>query len=575
MTPAKLDVLVAFLSYGGNGSVGMQLPEITTWFAKNFVEMKADERIGRIAAKRFGDVPLSMERNRIVKTAKQEGFDVILMLDSDNVPDLYLGHRKWAQPFWKTSFDLLYERHVKGLPTVVCAPYCGPPPHPVTGGEENVYVFYSENMESGAQDQHFRFAAYSRTHAAQMRGIQEIACGPTGVVLYSTSAFDLMPVGKMSHAEILEAYKSGKITQTRALQLLAMDSWFFYEYTDKERTQKASTEDVTNTREIALAGFAKHHQPTVFCNWDAWAGHMKPKCVGMPEPIFMEQINEIYQEAVTNNLQVADERREVDFTGGDPIADFHPDGAESLSGVWMDEEVPLPPKEQIEKGAPLISRMLFGRKVVSVAHVTPPDHLESLNLAVEVLAQSFKDRPLRVVEVGSWVGESAIALQAGFGPRGGTVFCIDNFRGNANDYLGDVAKALTPEFIKDWFVKNTGELLGSRIKLIEGKSLEVAEELDPQEADLVFLDAEHDYDSVVFDIEAWAPHVADHGYLMGHDYHDEFPGLKQAVDEFMQAAGLDTQLISGTSLWMCPMGAYRKAMRELEASRAKEEPVGA
>ena len=180
MTPQKLDVVVAMLCYGSNGGAPMQLPEITTWFAKNFLEMKQDDRIGRIAAKRYGDIPLSMERNRIVKDAKQGGFDAILMLDSDNVPDLYLGHKPWAKPFWKTSFDMLYERALQALPTVICAPYCGPPPHPVSGGEENVYVFHAEFK------QRYRPTSNSRP----IREITPHKCvasrnaGPTGVILY-------------------------------------------------------------------------------------------------------------------------------------------------------------------------------------------------------------------------------------------------------------------------------------------------------------------------------------------------------------------------------------------------------
>jgi hypothetical protein len=78
---------------------------------------------------------------------------------------------------------------------------------------------------------------------------------------------------------------AGKVGVARAKQLLAMESWFYYEYEDGECTHKASTEDCTNTREIQLAGIEKHGEPVVFCNWDSWAGHYKPKCVGKPTPL--------------------------------------------------------------------------------------------------------------------------------------------------------------------------------------------------------------------------------------------------------------------------------------------------
>ena len=180
MTPMKLSVFAAFLCYGGNGGVATLLPEIMFWWTKVYAEMLKDERIDRIVAKKFGDVPLTMERNRIVRTAKDLGCDVVLMIDSDNVPDLYEGFLKESKPFWQTSFDFLYERKQRGVPTVVAAPYCGPPPHPTNGGMENVYVFHGEAMEGDIDKVPLRLTAYSRQQASQMRGIQPMDAGPTG-----------------------------------------------------------------------------------------------------------------------------------------------------------------------------------------------------------------------------------------------------------------------------------------------------------------------------------------------------------------------------------------------------------
>jgi hypothetical protein len=84
MEPAKLNVLVAFFAYGGNGGIAMQLPEISTWWARLTHKMHEDPRIGTWASQRFGDIPLTMERNRAVATAKAGGFDVLIMIDSDN-----------------------------------------------------------------------------------------------------------------------------------------------------------------------------------------------------------------------------------------------------------------------------------------------------------------------------------------------------------------------------------------------------------------------------------------------------------------------------------------------------------
>ena len=317
MQKPKLDVLVCLLCYAGNGGVATVLPEIAVWFAKLYSKMQNDDRIGRIAVKRAGDIPLTMVRNGLVKAAKDGGFDCLMMIDSDNVPDLYDGHAPNAKPFWETSFDFLYERALKGLPSVVCAPYCGPPPHPVGGGQENVYVFHVSSDESDDKDpsKHgaVRFEAYTREHAAIMRGIQPIAAGPTGCILYTTDAFDLMPLHGMTDEEILQKHASGEISTARAKQLLRMESWFFYEFTDQYQTQKSSTEDVTNTREIQFAGIEKFGEPVVFCNWDAWAGHYKPKCVGAPQVLRIEQVSNIFAEAVRSNVSTREESVYLDL----------------------------------------------------------------------------------------------------------------------------------------------------------------------------------------------------------------------------------------------------------------------
>ena len=49
--------------------------------------------------------------------------------------------------------------------------------------------------------------------------------------------------------------------------------------------------------------------------------------------------------------------------------------------------------------------------------------------------------------------------------------------------------------------------------------------------DFVFIDAQHDYDSVKKDIEIWTPKLKPGGLLSGHDYQPNFKGVIQAVDE--------------------------------------------
>lgn len=51
--------------------------------------------------------------------------------------------------------------------------------------------------------------------------------------------------------------------------------------------------------------------------------------------------------------------------------------------------------------------------------------------------------------------------------------------------------------------------------------------------DFLFIDANHDYESVLLDIKNWFPKVKKGGIIAGHDYNpNAFPGVIQAVNEF-------------------------------------------
>jgi hypothetical protein len=51
----------------------------------------------------------------------------------------------------------------------------------------------------------------------------------------------------------------------------------------------------------------------------------------------------------------------------------------------------------------------------------------------------------------------------------------------------------------------------------------------PFRADLVFIDAAHDYENVKLDIQRWWPLVRDGGMLVGHDFNHKWPGVERAV----------------------------------------------
>ena len=71
------------------------------------------------------------------------------------------------------------------------------------------------------------------------------------------------------------------------------------------------------------------------------------------------------------------------------------------------------------------------------------------------------------------------------------------------------------------------------INPIRTTSLEGSKLYEDSSLDFVFIDAAHDYESVKADIAAWYPKVKAGAVLGGHDYHASWPGVIQAVNEFI------------------------------------------
>lgn len=289
MQERKLNVLFINFAYGGNGGISMQLPCIGDWMVKTIANAKADERTGWVKYDTISDTPITMSRNRAVLTARKAGADVLVMIDSDQEPDMYLGVDPTAKPFWDSSFDFLYKNWDR-FPVAIASPYCGPPPHPVKGGCENVYVFHWDNTESTAGTEHpASLEQFTRRQAARCMGIEHVAALPTGLSMFAMPIFEVTePKPGAEHP-----------------------GWFYYEWKDHYGAEKASTEDVTATRDMSIAGYLKYGRNPVHVNWDAWAGHVKPKVVGKPIMMGTEQIGERMRDAILNGCKSTE--REVNL----------------------------------------------------------------------------------------------------------------------------------------------------------------------------------------------------------------------------------------------------------------------
>lgn len=281
MTPRKLNVLIACFSYGGNGGLSSEHPDVRNWLLLTVPKIMADKRVGECNLIDIADTPITMSRNKSVMKARAYGADILIMVDSDQRPDMYLGEMPNAKPFWESSFNAIYDHYDKG-PLAIGAPYCGPPP------EENVYVFRWRNKQSKNPDPvDAQLDQFTREEASEQGGIKSVAALPTGLIMFDMRLFEVVDPIKQYNKLIEKGYSS------KDAKLLTQP-WFYYEWDDIYAAGKASTEDVTATRDMSLIGIQALGYNPIKCNWDSWAGHWKPKCVGMPIQLTEDEVSERY-----------------------------------------------------------------------------------------------------------------------------------------------------------------------------------------------------------------------------------------------------------------------------------------
>ena len=156
-----------------------------------------------------------------------------------------------------------------------------------------------------------------------------------------------------------------------------------------------------------------------------------------------------------------------------------------------------------------------------------------------------------IVEIGSWVGKSTcymaeliryfIENKLSNAKKREFInidpFVADCIISDAGAYTWVESTPGTKLSTKAEFIKNT-EGLRSYIKTREEYSPEAASKFADKSIDCVWIDALHDYASVLKDLEAWWVKVKDGGILAGHDFTYDFGGVPKAVNDFCIRNGL-------------------------------------
>jgi hypothetical protein len=189
------------------------------------------------------------------------------------------------------------------------------------------------------------------------------------------------------------------------------------------------------------------------------------------------------------------------------------------------------------------------------------------------------------VEVGAYLGRSSLYLASRIRASGKKirVYAVDLWDGWLYD---DFSESSDVEYGKEnwpelqdtfWhFIRNVRQAgVEDLIYPLKMPSEQAASLFEDGTLDFVFLDADHSYEAVRRDLEAWFPKVKRRGILGGHDYlHADFPGVRRAADEFFMEQELPLQVHGSSFLVTKPsprwLNAAARAYRRLSRGQRSE-----
>ena len=149
----------------------------------------------------------------------------------------------------------------------------------------------------------------------------------------------------------------------------------------------------------------------------------------------------------------------------------------------------------------------------------------------------------KILELGSMVGMSSYTIAS----VAIELHCIDAWDNrfyhlqhdelqiNAynKDWIGRFNNS--PPDMLETFKKNVKEYIESnKIKIIKGKTSDVAHLINNHEYDIIFIDSDHSYEGVKNDITNYIHKLKPNGSMIFHDYGSvDWPGVQKAVEEAM------------------------------------------
>lgn len=186
---------------------------------------------------------------------------------------------------------------------------------------------------------------------------------------------------------------------------------------------------------------------------------------------------------------------------------------------------------------------------------------------------------------------SRIAMLEHF-PRGGIVAELGVFRGMFSRRLLDILKPHRLYLVDlwsqslDWVIDGEQRSINGdaayretvsqfenddRVRIRRQSTIDFLVSTPDDSLDVVYLDADHSYESVRDELALAWPRLRTGGWLAGHDYCDLFPGVIRAVDEFCRLHGISLDMLTDESpcpVINCPDGPSEMAYNSFAIKRS-------
>lgn len=173
----------------------------------------------------------------------------------------------------------------------------------------------------------------------------------------------------------------------------------------------------------------------------------------------------------------------------------------------------------------------------------------------ELLINSYNElqRPLMIIEIGSWKGLSACTM-ANIAKQNNipcTIICIDTWLGSPDYWttgINDINKGgslkfnngypqIYYTFLNNIILKNHTDTIRP-LPMSSNEASGILNYYDIK-ADIVYIDGAQEYISVHNDISKYWKILQNNGYIFGSNYCDECDSIKMAVDDFSRAVTTD------------------------------------